>query len=187
MIVKIFSLAICIGAVVAASPARPPTLRDLTVAPDQLPSGCALSPAPSVRLDGNTVRSGLWAGLPANPWIGTDPVRIASIHEVLAPLMMPEGPPLTPREATRVRLHLADGIVEAYEAVYLPAETSGALIRVFALQFPSDDQAAAFWTRSRRSNRPATALVIGPIVTWVSDGNGACFRAIAAHLQALSR
>jgi hypothetical protein len=104
------------------SQARPANLHDLTVGADHLPSDCALSPQPSVRPDGNTIRDALWAGLPANPWIGTDPLRIASICELMNPPMVPDGPPFTPREAALFRLQLADGIEEGYGAVYLPSE-----------------------------------------------------------------
>jgi hypothetical protein len=161
------------------------TLRDLTVAPEHLPSGCVLSPEPFVRLDGNTIRSGLWAGLPANPWIGTDPVRIASIRERISAPRLPDGPPLAPRETARFRLHLADGIEEAYEAVYLPGESNG-LIIVFALRFPSDEAAIDLLKRRRASTNSSTRVfAIGPIVAFVSGGSGACFQAVATHLESL--
>lgn len=42
-------------------------LDDLTVSAVRLPSNCALSPTPSVKLEGNRYRSGLWAGFGTRP------------------------------------------------------------------------------------------------------------------------
>jgi hypothetical protein len=170
------------------SQGRPANLHDLTVSADHLPSGCALSPEPSVRLDGNTIRSGLWAGLPANPWIGTDPLRIASISELMNPPMVPDGPPFTPHEAALFRLQLADGIEEGYGAVYLPSESKNGLITVFALRFPSNDRAVDFWRRAtHRRTRALPLFAIGPIVASVSGVNGACLEAVTTYLESLSR
>src|SRR5436309_123897 len=88
----------------AAAAQTTPRLRDLNVPAERLPAGCVLSPTPTVRLDGNKVRGGLWANLPANPWIGTDPVMIASIRERFDPLrLLPDGPPLNARESALFR------------------------------------------------------------------------------------
>src|SRR5882672_3247699 len=88
------SLAIGAGAPQTA-PLRVVTMRDLTLPAERLPVGCALSPAPSVRLDGSRVRSGLWAEFPTNPWIGTDRRLMSSIRELIeGPAAVPDGPPL---------------------------------------------------------------------------------------------
>jgi hypothetical protein len=96
-------------------------LADLTVPADRLPTGCGLSPSPSMRTGDNTMRAGSWAGLPisSNPWIGTDRAIVASIVErAVDPPRIPDGPPPTPRESARFRLRLADDVEEAYAAVY---------------------------------------------------------------------
>lgn len=112
------SIAIAPGAAQSVLP-RPVTLHDLTVPTDRLPTGCALSPAASLPLDGKRVRTGLWAGLPIamNPWTGTDRPLIASIRERMdGPTLTPDGPPPTARELSRYRSRLADGVEEAYAA-----------------------------------------------------------------------
>jgi hypothetical protein len=188
VIAKTFSLAMCIGAASLAAQPAPASLRDLTVGADRLPAGCVLSPAPTARLDGNSVRGGLWADLPSNPWIGTDPVRIASIVELMNPPRVPDGPPLlTPRETARFRVQLADGIDEGYGAVYLSNDPTGALTIVFALRFPSSDRAAGFLARRKASHNPRIApFAIGPLVVLVTAANGAC-QPVAAYLKSLSR
>jgi hypothetical protein len=178
----------CIGVAAVVSQGRPANLRELTVPADHLPSGCALSPKPSVHLDGNRIRTGLWAGLPTNPWIGTDPLQIASIRELMDPPMLPDGPPLTPHDAALFRLRLADGIEEGYGAVYLPSGSNGALITVFALRFPSDDSAAELWRQAmHRTTRARSLFAIGSIVVLVFGENGACLQAVATYLESLSR
>src|SRR5262245_14329073 len=88
--------------------------QELTVPRERLPTECALADS----------RSG-YAGLrlPTNPWTGTDPSLIAEIRErVEGSPSLPDGPPMSPREAARFRLGLANGIEEAYAAVYQDAE-----------------------------------------------------------------
>jgi hypothetical protein len=95
-------------------------MSDLTVPPERLPAGCALPQAPVMRLGDNKMQSGLWAGLPitSNPWVGSDRAIVAAIIESMdRPTLVPDAP-LTPRDAARFRLQLADGVDEAYAAVY---------------------------------------------------------------------
>src|SRR3954451_6392388 len=56
-------VAASIGAALSQAPPREIRLADLTVPNERLPAGCALVAAPSQRLEGNRVRSGLWTGL----------------------------------------------------------------------------------------------------------------------------
>ena len=165
------------------------TLQDLTVPGDRLPGGCALSPAASVRLDGNSIRGGLWAGLRirTNPWTGTDASVVASIRERLdgGPPLVPDGPPLTPREQARYRLRFADGIEEAYAAIYLPSNSSG-LVVVYGLRFPSADNAVDVWANARRSKNLSTVgLTVGPILAFVSGDGGSCFQSVVAYVKSL--
>src|SRR5687768_14259440 len=131
-----------------SSGSRVVTMQELTVPPERLPTGCVLSPAQSVRLEGNRVRGRNWAGLPipTNPWAGTDAPLIASIRErVDGPVLMPDGPPLTARQSARYRLHLAEGVEEAYAAIYTqegPAEFEPRdVIVVYGLRFPDAERA----------------------------------------------
>jgi len=93
---------------------------ELTVPAQRLPADCALPDAPVIRIGDNKMQSGLWAGLPitSNPWIGSDRAIVAAIVERMdRPTLVPDAP-LTPRDAARFRLQLADGVDEAYAAVY---------------------------------------------------------------------
>jgi len=127
----------------------------------------------------------LWAGLPSNPWIGTDGVHLASIASVFTPpIRVPDGPPLNPREAARFRLHLADGIEEGYEAVYLPSDT--ALLIVYGLRFPTAAAAQAFMRESQFAQNPR-AVQAGALVALASGPAGDCFDAVLAHLRSLAR
>ena len=128
------------------TPGRALELADLTVPGSVLPTGCALSAAPSERIEGNRFRSGLWAELPirTNPWLGADAPIVASIVARLQPAaVVPDGPPQTPNEAARFQLHLADGVEQAYAAVYRSGD-AGALAVVYGIKFANDDAARAF-------------------------------------------
>ncbi|PYR46655.1 MAG: hypothetical protein DMF95_18100 [Acidobacteria bacterium] len=103
--IKALVLAMSVALAAGASQTAPPrvlSMRDLTLPAERLPVGCALSPAPSVHLDGSRVRYGLWSGFPANPWIGTDRRLMASIRELVdGPATIPDGPPLDAKELPR--------------------------------------------------------------------------------------
>ena len=171
------------AAVFAQEAAR---LSDLTVSSQRLPEGCLLSPTPSEKLEGNRVRSGLWAGLPSDPWIGTDAVQVASIASVFAPpARMPDGPPLNNREAALFRLRLAEGIEEGYEAVYSLGD-NGNLLIVYGLRFPTVAAAQSFLRQSRFAQNP-NAIQAGSIVALASSPPGDCLDAVLSHLRTLAR
>jgi hypothetical protein len=162
---------------------RPVSMNDLMVPQDRLPVGCTLSPTASVHLDGNRVRAGLRAGLPipSNPWIGTDRLIIASIRERMdGPPLVPDGPPLDRRAASSYRLLLADGVEEAYAAIYL-MQSDQKLIVVYALRF----------TATKRPLYPSRAAFnhrfeIGSIDAVVSGDGGQCSLAVEAYLKSLA-
>lgn len=180
------SVAITVNASQTALP-RVVTMQDLTLPAERLPVGCALSPAPSVHLDGGRVRFGLWAGFPTNPWIGTDRRLMASIRELVdGPAAVPDGPPLDARELSRYLGQLADGVVEAYGAVYVHSDAE--LITVRAMKFapgqqPADRADSGDMRVSR--NLRMIRVAIGPIVAIVT-GDGECFRAVGAYLTSLA-
>src|SRR5262249_41271614 len=132
-------------AVTIASQAPPPrviSMQELTVPSERLPSNCALSPAPSVQLDGGRIRGGLWAEFPTNPWIGADRRLMASIRQRIdGPAGLPDGPPLDAKALSRYLGQLADGVEEGYGAVYLQSATD--LITVRALRFAPTEKASA--------------------------------------------
>ena len=178
-------VAASIGAVLSQGPPREIGLADLTVPNDRLPAGCALAASPSERLEGNRVRSGLWTGLNigTNPWIGTEAPILAAIRERLAPTEVPDGPPLTPAQARRYFLQLADGIEQAYVAIYREQEVSD-LTTGYGLQFPTTDAALAF----ARNGRAASKAIVNGRIAAFSGGPGSdCFKAIREYVNGLSR
>jgi hypothetical protein len=191
IIIEAIGLAMSVSMASSASTGALPRLtaiHELTVPKERLSAGCALSPAASVHLDGNTVRGGLWAGLPiaTNPWAGTDAPIMASLREHLDPPLLPDGPPLTTRESTRYRLHLADDIEEAYAAIYLQSESSP-LVIVYGLKFTSTEKAFKFWNDARVSRNPRViGIAVGPIVAVVEGDGGQCFRAVGAYVKSLA-
>jgi hypothetical protein len=163
-------------------------LGDLSVPADRLPAGCALPSSAVERESGNRLHSGLWAGLPiaGNPTVSAEPKLIVEVRERLGGTpLMPDPPSLTARDAARFRLQLAEGIDEAYAAIYRDT-ASPALIVVYALRFPNARDADEFWSGARAARNPdIAALVSGAIVAAVSGPSGACRDAVAAHLQSL--
>lgn len=162
-------------------------LSDLTVPADRLPPGCAPPPSRVERATGNTFRGDFWAGLPIsrNPQTSSDPKLIVDVRERLeGPRLIPDVPALTARDAARFRIQLADGIDEAYAAIYRHAEFE--LIVVYGLRFVTPDAAGEFWSGARAARNPDVAAVVsGAIVAAVSGPRGACRDAVAAHVLSL--
>ena len=175
-------------AALAAAGVTIAALGDLTVPADRLPAGCAPPPSRVERASGNTFHGDFWAGLPisANPQSSSEPKLIVEVRERLeGPHLIPDAPALTAREAARFRIQLADGIDEAYAAIYRPADAHEMVI-VYGLRFPDARAAAEFWSAARAAKNPrVTALVSGPIVAAVSGPSGACRDAVAAHVSSL--
>jgi hypothetical protein len=152
-------------------------MQDLSVAPERLPAGCAISPD----------TAGL--PLPTSPWTGTDPVLLGRIRELIdGPPLLPDGPPPSRREYAQLRLRLADGIEEGYVAVYqqdVNITGSRELLRVFALRFADARKAAE--AGHRWANNPrASRTMIGSTVAVIHGDGGKCFQAVAAHLRGLA-
>jgi hypothetical protein len=157
-------------------------MTDLTAPQGELPAGCQLAPAPTVRLDGKTFQGGLWGNLPIdrNPWNGTDRPVLATIRERTAPpAAFPDAPPLTGSQLTKFRTTFAAGVEQGYAAFYLQGDA--AVIAVYALTFA--DSAA----NPGRPPRGTVRVDFGSTSAYVSGTDGPCFHAVVAHLQALSR
>jgi hypothetical protein len=184
--VVLFSVA---AAVMAGQRAvRPIQLSDLTVPTDPVDSRCALPAAPTVRVDAHQMRGGLWASLPipTNPWVGTDPFVIASIRERVNAPVVPDGPPMTSRQAARFRLLLAEGIEEAYAAVYVQSELDP-LVVVYGLRFAQEQEATNFWRATRPTIDPRfVGIAKDQLVILVTGDGGYCFQKVAAHVRTIS-
>lgn len=170
----------------AALAQKPSGLADLTVPGERLSTGCRLSPTPSVKLEGNRVRGGLWAGLPGNPWIGSDAAQVARIASVFnPPARMSDGPPLNSHDAALFRLRLADGIEDGYEAVYVSGDTTVMNI-VYGLRFPTPAAARLFFQQSRFALDP-NAVQAGSVVALLAGPAGDCHDAVLGHLKSLAQ
>jgi hypothetical protein len=102
---------------------------------------------------------------------------------------MPDGPPLTRRQNSHYRLHLAEGLEEAYAAIYTQSEPAEfepgrELIIVYGLRFAAE---SAVDRRSDTSKNPRIIrVVIGPVVAVVHGDGGRCFEAVGAYLKSLA-
>jgi hypothetical protein len=112
---------------------------------------------------------------------------MASIRELVdGPAAVPDGPPPDARELSRYLGQLADGVEEAYGAVYMHSDAD--LITVRAVKFapgekPSDRAHVGDMRVSR--NPGVIRVTIGPIVAIVT-GDGECFQAVGAYLKSLA-
>jgi hypothetical protein len=179
--------AACAHGVAQTVPSRPVTLSDLTVPNDRLPAGCRLVPSPTVFLGGNRIQGGLWANLPisTNPWVGTDRQTIASIRErVEGPVVVPDGPPPPAPELSRYRLSLADGVNEAYAAIYTQAGSTLPVI-VYGFRFSSGRQPFSFSDTIGSDVSNAVRMQIGPITTVIDVNDDACSHAVEGYLKSL--
>jgi hypothetical protein len=96
------------------------------------------------------------------------------------PPLEPDGPPLDRRAASRYRLLLADGVGEAYAAIYV-MQSDPTPIVVYASRFTAT--ARPFY-RSRPA--PNHRVEIGPLDVVVSGDDGQCFHAVEAYLKSLA-
>jgi hypothetical protein len=153
-----------------------------------LPAGCTAPQADAERTAGNQFRGGQWAALPLqhNPQTSSEPTLIVAVRERLGGVpLLPDAPALTPRDAARFRLPLADGIEEAYAATYRQTD-SDEMVVVYGLRFPDARAAAEFWSSARAAKSPGiTAVMSDAIIAVVSGRDGVCRDAVAAHVLSL--
>ena len=181
----LFAFAIGTNAVAAEGGAANIALDDLTVPADRLAAGCVVSPAPWVRLEGDTFRGGLWANLPipTNPWSGTDAQLLATIRERIDPALLPDGPPLSRGELGRFRMKLAEGVEAAYAAVYIQPGSEN-LIVVQALKFATGAEAVSAWKNISAKNPNVVRDASSTVVVAVS-GAGECFETVRTYVNSL--
>jgi hypothetical protein len=122
--------------------------------------------------------------------IAADVPLIASIRErVEGPVLVPDRPPPSAREAARFRLHLAEGVEEAYAAVYSQDEAGDAAPRdavvVYGLRYVDATHMPRSARETTAKNPRIAHVVIGPVLAVVHGDGGPCFQAVAAHLNSL--
>jgi hypothetical protein len=176
-----WSVAMAFGAA-QRGPAPEVTLRDLTVPAERLPRGCALSPAPAAR----AALAPSVTPIRENPWIGTDGPTVASIRERIdGPIVATDPPSLTVKGLGAFRLRLADGVAEAYAAVYTQGDARS--VEVYALKFAGATPAADSAGGDRMARNPGIIRVtMGSIVAVANGDGGSCFQAVSAHLKSLA-
>jgi hypothetical protein len=176
-----WSIAVAVGAA-QRGPAPEVTLRALTVPAERLPPGCALSPTAAVR----AALAPAVSPIRENPWVGTDaPVRAMIRERIDGPVVTPDPPGLTRKELATFRLHLADGVDEAYAAVYTQAESRPVVVYAMKL----DDAARTVNSASDDGtvgNPGIIRVTLGSIVAMATGDGGSCFQAVAAHLKSLT-
>jgi hypothetical protein len=147
----------------------------LTAPPEHLAPGCILAP----KVDG------IGLHVAENPWIGTDRMTVGAIRaRVGGPLRTPDGPVFTAGEASRFRLRLAEGIDDAYVAVYREEESN--LVVVYGLRFASLNSKARRSLDESGSPGAMSLVTLGSMVVSVQGGTGACGRSIHAYVRSLS-
>ena len=177
------------------------TLADLTVPADKLPAGCALKVIQPSRQEAISTTPGGGRlmriivatpslqppGITANPWSGTDGKPVAWLRQSVDgySARLPDGPPLTERQANAMFLRFAEGVESAYSATYTYTTASvypeSRDLAVHAVQFAPGVQS------SRRFSYTSDALVIerGRIRAIFKGDRGPCATAIEKHLTSL--
>lgn len=153
----------------------------LAIPAEQLPQGCRLAPRPSTAT-GERVAVPGWAALPidSNPWRGTDRIPVAAIRSRLdPPQMVPDGPPLHPRDLAAFRRNSADGVAQAYAAVYETDDRR--LVTVYAVQFESELSFDAAVSRAKR--RPAYGDTATRMLVVATGDGQICLAAIDSYLR----
>jgi len=146
-------------------------LISLTVPADGLPLGCSLH---------SSDRFDPWVS--TNPWTGTNPVVIATILERMGGVPPVPDAPLSGREAARFRLQFADGVAEAYVALY--RGTTPEFVTVYAVTF--DERANSRITQEGQTELTGgSRYVIGRSEIVVGGKGSPCYEAVAGHVRAI--
>lgn len=156
------------SAVAAASAQSANSLASLTIPADQLPQGCSLRPDDVVDHRAST-----------NPWTGLEPLVIATIRERMGAVTRVPDAPLSRREETMFRLQLANGVEEAYGALY---RTNTQFVSVYAVTF---DQAESSRRRHEQPAEPGSGIRItaGRSEIVVLGKGNSCYDAVVRQVQ----
>lgn len=179
-----------------------PPLSALTVPASALPEGCRLTPPPPPPTppptpdpDSDAVARPVMPrrpGFPSNPWFGTDYKYIVMIRPAFnsTPLLrMPDGPPLEPEDATRLRAKLLPDITEAYTASYEMPSNGHVLVqavRYIDAKWATPEAPAGTIGAARSSSIETTRIVRGSTVILVTGTpKRECLNAVRNHIRSL--
>jgi hypothetical protein len=102
------------------------------------------------------------------------------------PVLVPDGPPLTRKQLSQYRLQLAEGVEEAYAAVY-QQDPGQELVIVYGSKLSDARAPVERSSLGRASENPRIVrLTIGSVVVVLHGDGGACFQAIGAYLKSLA-
>jgi hypothetical protein len=125
-----------------------------------------------------------WSPFPGNPWIGSERKLLGWLLRTAT--RVPDGPPPSAAELSRMDARRTEHAREGYRAVYAGP---GGSIEVQAVRFDTADQAASEATSDvhrllHPSSRARDQIVAGSILIGVTAGaDSDCYRAIATHLH----
>src|SRR5439155_24746700 len=104
-------------------------------------------------------------------------------ERIEGPVKTPDPPGLTRKELTTFRLHLAEGVDEAYAAAYI--QSTRAPIVVYAMRLAVTGTPVD-WRETPAPDKPGIIRVSGSITAMVIGDAGECRTAVAAHLASLA-
>ena len=186
----------------AASAQSEPSLSALTVPAARLPEGCRLTPppppptpTPTPDPDSDAIVRPVMPRhpeLPSNPWFGTDFKYILMIRPAFnsTPLFrMPDGPPLEPEAAARLRSKLTGDIAEAYSASYeIPdkGHVNVMAVRYVDAKWATPEAPAGTIGAARSRFVETTRIVRGSTVILVTGTpQHECLNVIRSYIQTL--
>jgi len=173
----VLSTSLVLAASVTAGQAALP-FDTLTVPSSRLVDGCALASS-SISPRENWFAAVSWkAGLPitTNPWSGSERSIVAAIRAGIEPMpRVPDGPPLSASQAARFRMRWADGVEEAYAAVYSNAVPK---VVVHALRFAQTPLPLA-----PPANSTSIRIERDRLVVVVSGPAGPCRDLVATYIR----
>ncbi len=192
------SLALCFIAMLAAPVATAlaqtdVTLSALTVPDAKLPAGCRLqppAPPPTRVARGDTVfvsgNPAPFFPFPTNPWVGVDRRLVVEARKRIDPFGVPDGPPPTSAERTRMERAWVASVREGYHALY--TSTDEVNVDVSAIMF--DDAGLATKKRADVGTHVprdvSDRLILGAaVVVLRANAKTACFDAVDAHVKSI--
>jgi hypothetical protein len=166
-----------------------PSLSALTVPTANLPDGCQLTPPPpeptTIPLPPPPVGMTVVASkgrseFPGNPWFGSDDRYVAKVRQAferLPAIQWPDGPPLEPKEASKLAWTLKrdrGDIAEAYRASYETAYLGPIVVQ------------AVRYTDAKWATPGEGCIVRGSTVIGITGNpQGECFKAVRNYIQSI--